>query len=239
VQRTSSLIVTHDPLRSALACLDQIEFSDNYIIGLPSREPNPAFVELVAVGGSTAIPITGLRLTGNIFRSSGAHPTSGTLTAFKVNETDGKFGRSLLTNSLVAGNSYQGVKGSATRVQRSIWQNSPKATSWTFNLCDDMLFGNVSDGSNTTGSNSNSEVSMGREATYTNDIFAHLQYSVRVQDPATELGASAISGVDGCVVTVTTEKPVSGAVYLTADQSRDDNHCHGAHCHPQSGVQLL
>ena len=69
-----------------MACLHQIEFSDNYIIGLPSREPNPAFVELVAVGGSTAIPITGLRLTGNIFRSSGAHPTSGALTAFKVNE---------------------------------------------------------------------------------------------------------------------------------------------------------
>ena len=32
---------------------------------------------------------------------------------------------------------------------------------------------------------------------YKEDIFAFMQYSVRVQDAATELGASAISGVDG------------------------------------------
>ena len=51
---------------------------------------------------------------------------------------------------------------------------------------------------------------------------------------ATELGASSISGVDGCLLTVTTEKPVSGAVYLTADQSRDDFGCHGAGCHPDT-----
>ena len=51
---------------------------------------------------------------------------------------------------------------------------------------------------------------------------------------ATELGASSISGVDGCLITVKTEKPVSGAVYLTADQSRDDFGCHGAGCHPDT-----
>ena len=277
-----------------------IEFSHNYIIGLPSRQPDPAFVEFVArasaaaatfllppplplfiscgtnrdsrrvmmtpllrslqlvynapprrptmnphficphcnriflqaVGGNTSIPIDGVRFTGNVFRSSGAHPDLGVLTAFKLNETDGAFGRHLVTNSLVAGNSFDAVQGSATRVQTVLWQTeAPGATEWVFDLCDDLLF------TNTTAADLNPDA-------YPTDIFGHLQYSVRLQGggggagagrggagAAQAAGATAITSVAGCVVTVSTERAVQGAVYLTADQSRDDLACHGAGCH--------
>ena len=170
-----------------------------------------------------------MRFVGNMFHSAGAHVDGGVLTAFKLNETNGEFDRQQITNSLVEGNSYSGVKGATTRVQRSLWSNPPQST-WAFDLCDDMLFTNT-----TTSSSTRGRVTSGA---YKEDIFAFLQYSVRVQDAATELGASAISSVEGCVVTVTTEKPVSGAVYLTADQSRDDNTCHGRGCHPK-GYRVL
>ena len=49
-----------------------IEFSNNYIIGLPSRQADPAFVEFVAVGGLQNISVTGVRFVGNVFRSAGA-----------------------------------------------------------------------------------------------------------------------------------------------------------------------
>jgi hypothetical protein len=32
-----------------------IEITDNYIIGLPSRERDPAFIELVAVSGNASL----------------------------------------------------------------------------------------------------------------------------------------------------------------------------------------
>ena len=43
---------------------------------------------------------------------------AGVLTAFKLNETDGRFSRHGITNSLIEGNSYAAVKGAATRVQQ-------------------------------------------------------------------------------------------------------------------------
>ena len=56
---------------------DNIELSNNYIIGLPSRQNNPAYVEIVAVGGSKNITLNGLRITGSVFSSSGAHLDNG------------------------------------------------------------------------------------------------------------------------------------------------------------------
>ena len=79
------------------------------VIGLPSRQTDPTFIEFVAVGGNSSISITGMRFTGNVFRSSGAHADAGVLTAFKLNETNGKFDRQQITNSLVEGNSYDAV----------------------------------------------------------------------------------------------------------------------------------
>ena len=76
------------------------------------------------------------------------------------------------------------MKGAATRVQRSVWSSTPQ-TVWAFDLCDDLLFSNTT----RNGLGAHKE-----------DIFAFLQYSVRVLHAATELGASAISNVDGCVV---------------------------------------
>ena len=108
-----------------------------------------------------------------------------------------------------------------------------KSTNWFCSerlLVATVLFLNTTSPSDRLGSDS---------GVYKEDIFAFLQYSVRVQDAATELGASAISDVDGCVVTVATEKPVSGAIYLTADQSRDDNSCHGKGCHPKKGYRMM
>lgn len=178
-----------------------------------------AFVEFVAVGGAPNISISGVRFTGCVFRSAGAHSEAGgVLTAFKLNETNGQFARHNIVNSLIEGNSYQAVKGAATRVQKSVWQHQP-TTTWTFDLCDDILFGNMTA----------SDVRRTADG-YTEDIFAHLQFSVRVQD-SSDVVAAAITSVDGCAVSVTTAKPVSGVVYLTADQSRDDNACHGSGCH--------
>ena len=217
---------------------NMIEITNNYIIGLPSRQPDPAFIELVAVGGSDAISITGMRFTGNVFRSAGAEAEAGVLTAFKLNETNGQFDRQAITNSVVEGNSYQAVRGSATRVQRSLYSNWSYTGPgpWRFDLCDDMLFLNRTPTGRSAGNFSwPCARTVGCNA-FKDDIFAHLQFSMRTVDEGTPFSRPPfISSVEGCVVTVSVRTNWDGgaaAVYLTADQSRDDLGCHGKGCHP-------
>ena len=144
----------------------------------------------------------GLRVTGSVFRSApGGGPSTQRLLAFAINETSGNFARGNLTNSLVAGNSFVGVTGAATQLRASKTQ-SAAATEWTFDLCSSTLFGHS-------------------VAEPTVELFAHLQYSLRLVSGARTLPSAAITGVKGCSVTVATSEPVVGTVYLEADQSRD------------------
>ena len=173
----------------------QIEFSNNYLLGTV-----PKFFELVALGKDIAVQ--GLRVTGSVFRSApGGGPSTQRLLAFAINETSGNFARGNLTNSLVAGNSFVGVTGAATQLRASKTQ-SEAATEWTFDLCSSTLFGHS-------------------VAEPTVELFAHLQYSLRLVSGARTLPSAAITGVKGCSVTVATSEPVVGTVYLEADQSRD------------------
>lgn len=225
-----------------------IEFSNNYIIGLPSRQPDPAFVELVAVGGSESVSITGMRFTGNVFRAAGATASAGVLHAFKLNETAGAFDRQGITNTLVEGNAFNAVKGAATRLQTSMWLRGSGLSSgtWKFDLCDELLFGNRS----TIPADELMSSRTGNEA-YVDDIFAHLQTSLRYQNmvgfnpsqgPQLSGQITHITHVEGCVVTVQMSSGQSSrpaVVYLSADQSRDDLGCHGKGCHPHEGVSRV
>jgi hypothetical protein len=96
------------------------------------------------------------------------------------------------------------------------------STAWVFNMCDDVLLGPALNGS----------------APLTQaGLFGYLQYSLRVASssgdgassvtsagrvaavPASAFTRSAITKAEGCIVTVSTETPVAGTVYLEADQS--------------------
>lgn len=175
----------------------QIAFSDNYVIGLPSREDPAAYFMLTAVGSD--VGIDGLRVTGCIFRSAGAEKYGADLTAFAVNETSGTFARDKVRNTVVAGNSFHRVRGAATQLRRSLTQHEP-SREWTFDFCGVVLLG----------------------ARREEELFHHMQYSLRVTRPPNGFATSAISGVDGCVVTVATDVAVRGTVYLEVDQSQDD-----------------
>jgi hypothetical protein len=207
----------------------QIHFTENYVIGLPSLQSPSAYFELVAIG--EAIKLDGLRITGSVFHSASKdHP----VVAFQLNETQGYFHRgthagdpSGMEDVLVAGNTFRGVKGAASRVRRALTHTAP-ATDWVFDLCGDLLLGE-----------SAAAGAPGSEPEYANGLFGHLQYSLRLDgnnshrrtrgasDATGSNGASAfvrsaITAVDGCRVTVSTDTPVVGTVYLDADQSTQD-----------------
>lgn len=178
----------------------QIEFLDNYVIGNPSREDPSVYFVFVAIGDS--IIIDGLRITGSIFRDAGAGKEHN-LVAFMLNETNGYFHRSKVKNTLVADNIFTGVKGSSTRFHQQITQSKP-STEWIFDLCKDVLLGPS-------------------DQTKGDALFAHLQYSLRisVDNGSSMFVNSAITKVENCTVTISTESAVSGTIYLEVDQSQD------------------
>ena len=59
--------------------------------------------------------------------------------AFKINETEARFNRSLITNTRVYGNSFTSVQGTATKLRRRL--RLERATEWPFDLCDELFFG--------------------------------------------------------------------------------------------------
>ena len=181
----------------------QIEFTNNYAIGLPGRyadRPAPYF-QLVAVsppaGGAFVnnVSISGLRITGTFFQQSGAaHQAHSGLVAFGLNETGGTFDRDKIVNTRLSGNDFQGVQGKATRVRAS---RSSTNGSFAFDLCEEgLLFAPTAQ----------------RPA---DELFAHMQYSVR-HHVAT---APAAVSVDNCTVRISVNTSAAAIVYLDVDQS--------------------
>ena len=192
----------------------ELEFQNNFVIGLPSRQTPSAYFELVAVGGFGGVVMDGLRITGTMFDAQGAGKFTPDLVAFAINESSpGSFfargttpgGRGALVNSVVAGNTFNRVKGRASRLRVSLTQLTP-STVWAFDLCGSVLLGPFPGGS---------PRAFG--------LFGHLQHSLRVNATASAPGSlfarTAISSVDACTVTVMSDVPVAGTVYLDADQS--------------------
>mmetsp|Transcript_6277 Transcript_6277/g.18563 ORF Transcript_6277/g.18563 Transcript_6277/m.18563 type:complete len:514 (+) Transcript_6277:41-1582(+) len=180
----------------------EIEFSNNYVIGLPGRyDANPVpYFQFVALGDD--VEVKGLRVSGSTFRAEGANKKApGGLVAFQLNETSGNFKRDGITNTLVAGNDFTSVRGSTTLVRAKASSiTSGEIPSATFDLCDRVLF---------------------PPRPNENLTAAHLQSSLE-HDRSCEDGKGFLS-LTGCNVTITTGS--SGqcpfVAYLSLDQSAD------------------
>ena len=93
-------------------------------------------------------------------------------------------------------NTFTGARGAATVLSRSL--RLENATSWVFDLCDDLL--------------------LPPRPGVRESVFAHVSYSIAIDGES--FTRHKMSEPEGCVVTVRTEEPVSGTVSITVDQSQ-------------------
>ena len=140
--------------------------------------------------------------------------------AIALNETQAAFNRSQITNTIVEGNTFTGVQGSATRLRKSLRLENAKV--WSFDLCQELLFPphlktpfeDAAD-LNLAGSSSSSGGGGGN----TPSMFAFVGYTIQIEDEAAfvqhKLGPS-----DGCIARVMTDKPTTATVFIEVDQSK-------------------
>lgn len=176
---------------------------------------NGAFITLSATKAGVAISrgeVFGFSIINSFFDwgSPWYANTSVGHRAIAINETEALFNRSQITNTIVEGNTFTGVHGSATRLRRNLRLDN--ATLWSFDLCNELLFPPPS----------KAEIGRrgGTDGEKAGSMFAYVGYSIQIEDDASWV-QHKLGSADRCTVRVLTDKATTATVFIEVDQSKE------------------